>query len=95
MSVEENVAYGLKIRGVARDDRRRQVQNALGLVRLHEKSTRRISQLSGGERQRVALARAIVTRPALLLLDEPLGALDERLRFDMQTELVDLHKSSE
>ena len=92
MSVEENVAYGLKIRGVARDDRRRQVQNALGLVRLHEKSTRRISQLSGGERQRVALARAIVTRPALLLLDEPLGALDERLRFDMQTELVDLHK---
>ena len=92
MSVEENVAYGLKIRGVARDDRHRQVQNALGLVRLNEKSTRRISQLSGGERQRVALARAIVTRPALLLLDEPLGALDERLRFDMQTELVDLHK---
>ncbi len=92
MSVGENVAYGLKIRGVARDDRHRQVQNALGLVRLNEKSTRRISQLSGGERQRVALARAIVTRPALLLLDEPLGALDERLRFDMQTELVDLHK---
>lgn len=92
MSVEENVAYGLKIRGVPRDERHRHVKNALGLVRLHEKSTRRISQLSGGERQRVALARAIVTRPALLLLDEPLGALDERLRFDMQTELVDLHK---
>ena len=93
MSVEENVGYGLKIRGVPMDQRRRQVEEALSLVRLKQKSSRRIGQLSGGERQRVALARAIVTRPSLLLLDEPLGALDERLRYDMQTELVELHKT--
>jgi ABC-type Fe3+/spermidine/putrescine transport system ATPase subunit len=93
MSVEENVAYGLKIRGVPMEERRRRVDEALSLVRLNQKSSRRIGQLSGGERQRVALARAIVTRPALLLLDEPLGALDERLRFDMQTELVELHRA--
>jgi len=93
MSVEENVAYGLKIRGVPMDERRRRVDEALSQVRLNQKSSRRIGQLSGGERQRVALARAIVTRPALLLLDEPLGALDERLRYDMQTELVELHKT--
>jgi spermidine/putrescine transport system ATP-binding protein len=93
MSVEENVCYGLKLRGVGRDEARRQANDALSMVRLVGKGTRRIGQLSGGERQRVALARAIVTRPAVLLLDEPLGALDEKLRYDMQAELVDIHRA--
>jgi spermidine/putrescine transport system ATP-binding protein len=92
MSVEENVAYGLKLRGVGKDARERQANEALSMVRLDAKGSRRIGQLSGGERQRVALARAIVTRPAILLLDEPLGALDEKLRYDMQAELVDIHR---
>jgi spermidine/putrescine transport system ATP-binding protein len=93
MSVEENVGYGLKVRGMAREDIRAEARRALGVVRLDDKADRRISQLSGGEKQRVALARAFVTRPAILLLDEPLGALDERLRVDMQTELVDIQRS--
>jgi ABC-type Fe3+/spermidine/putrescine transport system ATPase subunit len=79
------------VRGVPPDGRRRQAREALGLVRLADKYDRRVHQLSGGERQRVALARALVTRPAILLLDEPLGALDEKLRLDMQVELRDLH----
>lgn len=93
MSVEENVAYGLKLRGVSKDECRRQANDALSMVRLDAKGSRRIGQLSGGERQRVALARAIVTRPAILLLDEPLGALDEKLRYDMQAELVEIHRA--
>ncbi|MEA3124612.1 MAG: spermidine/putrescine transport system ATP-binding protein [Caballeronia sp.] len=93
MSVEENVGYGLKLRGVSRDECRRRAGEALDMVRLGEKGGRRIGQLSGGERQRVALARAVVTKPAILLLDEPLGALDERLRYDMQAELVEIHKA--
>lgn len=92
MTVEENVGYGLKVRGVAREDMLREARQALGMVRLEGKATRRISELSGGEKQRVALARAVVTRPAILLLDEPLGALDEKLRLDMQTELVALQR---
>ena len=92
MSVKENVEYGLSVRGVGREDRSRLAEEALQLVRLSNKGSRRISQLSGGEKQRVALARALVTRPAILLLDEPLGALDEKLRQDMQAELVDLHR---
>jgi spermidine/putrescine transport system ATP-binding protein len=92
MSVGENVGYGLKVRGIAADERRQRAQEALALVRLADKYNRRVHQLSGGERQRVALARALVTRPAILLLDEPLGALDEKLRLDMQVELLDLHK---
>ena len=92
MSVGENVEYGLKVRGVPVAERRRRAAEALGLVRLGDKHGRRVQQLSGGERQRVALARALVTRPALLLLDEPLGALDEKLRLDMQVELLELHK---
>ncbi|SAK48145.1 ABC transporter [Caballeronia pedi] len=93
MSVEENVCYGLKLRGVEKEEARRQANDALAMVRLSAKGTRRIGQLSGGERQRVALARAIVTRPAILLLDEPLGALDEKLRYDMQAELVEIHRA--
>ncbi len=92
MSVQENVEYGLSVRGVSSADRGRLSMDALNLVRLTAKGDRRISQLSGGERQRVALARALVTQPAILLLDEPLGALDERLRQDMQAELVELHR---
>lgn len=93
MSVEENVCYGLKLRGAGKEEARRHANDALSMVRLSGKGSRRIGQLSGGERQRVALARAIVTRPAILLLDEPLGALDEKLRYDMQAELVDIHRA--
>jgi spermidine/putrescine transport system ATP-binding protein len=92
MSVGENVEYGLRVRGVAKEERRQRAEEALALVRLPDKFGRRIHQLSGGERQRVALARALVTEPDILLLDEPLGSLDERLRMDMQLELIDLHR---
>jgi ABC-type Fe3+/spermidine/putrescine transport system ATPase subunit len=92
MSVGENVAYGLRVRGVPPRERQERAGEALKLVRLGDKTDRRVHQLSGGERQRVALARALVTRPAILLLDEPLGALDEKLRLDMQIELMELHR---
>ncbi len=93
MSVAENVSYGLKLRRVPRPEATQRTMAALDMMRLMGKGDRRIAQLSGGERQRVALARALVTRPAILLLDEPLGALDERLRLDMQAELLDIHRS--
>lgn len=92
MTVAENVAYGLKLRGQSPADRRRLADEMLATVRLEGKAERRIHQLSGGERQRVALARALVLKPDILLLDEPLGALDERLRLDMQIELMALQK---
>ena len=91
MTVGENVGYGLKVRGVAPRERERRAREALDLVRLGDKYARRVHQLSGGERQRVALARALIIRPAIVLLDEPLGALDEKLRVDMQVELLELH----
>ena len=92
MSVGENVEYGLSVRGVAPAVRRERADSALELVQLSGKYKRRVHQLSGGERQRVSLARALVTEPAILLLDEPLGALDEKLRLEMQVELLELHK---
>ncbi len=87
MTVADNVAYGLMIRKVPRDERRSRVDEALRMVRLEGYGARKPGQLSGGQRQRVALARAIVNRPRVLLLDEPLGALDLKLRQQMQLEL--------
>jgi spermidine/putrescine transport system ATP-binding protein len=87
MSVEDNVAYGLKIRKIPRAERRRRVEEMLAVVRLEGFGRRRPGQLSGGQQQRVALARALVNEPAALLLDEPLGALDVKLRKQMQLEL--------
>jgi len=87
MTVAENVAYGLKIRRVPKRERAERVEDALATVRLPGLGARKPAQLSGGQRQRVALARAIVNHPAVLLLDEPLGALDLKLRQEMQVEL--------
>jgi putative spermidine/putrescine transport system ATP-binding protein len=87
MSVRENVGYGLVVRKVAKTERMQRVGDALRMVRLDGYEERKPSQLSGGQRQRVALARALVNRPRVLLLDEPLGALDLKLREEMQIEL--------
>ena len=87
MTVGENVAYGLRIAGVAKAERAKRRDEALEMVRLPGYGDRRPAELSGGQRQRVALARAIVNRPKVLLLDEPLGALDLKLREQMQVEL--------
>ena len=87
MTVEQNVAYGLKVRKVPKAERVERVRGALAQVRLPSFGGRKPSQLSGGQRQRVALARALVNRPTVLLLDEPLGALDLKLREEMQVEL--------
>jgi putative spermidine/putrescine transport system ATP-binding protein len=90
MSVVDNVAYGLRVRGMRRAARRKKAMDALATVRLEGYADRRPAQLSGGQRQRVALARATVVQPKALLLDEPLGALDLKLRQQMQVELKQL-----
>ena len=92
LTVAQNVAFGLEVKGVPKAERERRVQEALALVRLPAIGERRTSQLSGGQQQRVALARALTNEPGVLLLDEPLGALDLKLRKEMQIELKHLQQ---
>ncbi|WP_027184992.1 spermidine/putrescine ABC transporter ATP-binding protein PotA [Desulfovibrio inopinatus] len=93
MNIYDNVAFGLRIEGIAKSDIATMVQEALKLVRLEGMETRKPSELSGGQQQRVAIARAIVKKPRVLLLDEPLSALDYRLRKQMQKELKALQRT--
>ena len=90
MTVEQNIAFGLKQDGMAKDDIASRVEEVLKLVKLTQFAKRKPHQLSGGQRQRVALARSVAKRPTVLLLDEPLGALDKKLREETQFELIDL-----
>jgi putative spermidine/putrescine transport system ATP-binding protein len=92
MTVYDNVEYGLKVKGIGASDRRRRVADALAMMRLDRLERRKPGELSGGQRQRVALARALINQPRVLLLDEPLGALDLKLRQTMQIELKTLQE---
>ena len=92
MTVEQNVGYSLKIKGVSLEEYRKQVHEILRVVKLEGYTERKINQLSGGQKQRVALARALINKPKVLLLDEPLGALDLKLREQMQVELKSLQR---
>jgi spermidine/putrescine transport system ATP-binding protein/putrescine transport system ATP-binding protein len=93
MTVADNVAYGLKVTGVPSDEIKRRVAEGLEMVKLTHLATRKPDQMSGGQRQRVALARALVKRPKVLLLDEPLSALDAKLRDEMRLELTRLQEN--
>lgn len=94
LNVADNIGYGLKVRGTSKDKIKASVQESLEMIGLSGFGSRRVDQLSGGQRQRVALARAIITRPRVLLLDEPLGALDLKIRRQMQSELKLIQKKS-
>jgi len=93
MDVRSNVAYGLKMRDVARSDVQQRVKRALEIVHMHPYAERMPNQLSGGQQQRVALARALVIEPDVVLLDEPLSNLDAKLRIDMRAQIKDIHRS--
>ncbi|MEQ8967538.1 MAG: ABC transporter ATP-binding protein [Azospirillaceae bacterium] len=92
LDLERNVGFGLEVRGLTRTERESRTRDAIAMVRLSGLESRRVDELSGGQQQRVALARAIVNRPDILLLDEPLGALDLKLRKEMQFELRQIHR---
>ena len=93
MNVEDNIGYPQKLRGVSKSETKHSVNEALSIVKLDGLGKRRVGELSGGQKQRVALARAIVFKPKILLMDEPLSALDKKLREEMQIELRQLHDS--
>ena len=95
MSVAENVGYPLRVRGMSETDQKKKIDSALEMVQLEGYGERRIHQLSGGQKQRVALARAMVFEPKIILMDEPLSALDKKLREHMQIELKALHQKLE